>query len=72
MSATPAESTPDLRTLGFTETAGALNVSERTLRHMVSTRRIPYVKFGRSLRFRPADIESFLDANTRPVADVDA
>lgn len=72
MSALPADPAPDIRTLGFADTAQALGVSERTLRHMVSTRRIPVVKFGRLLRFRPADIEAFLRANTRPVADQDA
>lgn len=65
----PSDATPDIRTLGFADAAQALGLPERTLRHMVSTRRIPYVKFGRLLRFRPADIETFLRANTRPVID---
>ncbi|GEK86806.1 helix-turn-helix domain-containing protein [Microbacterium aerolatum] len=58
---------PDLRTLSLREAMEATGLAERTLRHLVSTRRIPYIKVGRYLRFRPADLQTWLDENTRPV-----
>jgi excisionase family DNA binding protein len=60
------ETAADIRTLSIPEAAAASGLSVRTLRHLVSTRRIPVVKVGRLVRLRPADIEAYLTANTRP------
>ena len=47
-------------TLG--ESAIYLNVTERYMRRLVSERRIPYLKVGRLLRFRPTDLDAYLEA----------
>jgi excisionase family DNA binding protein len=44
------------------ETARYLNVSERYVRRLVAERRIPFLKVGRLLRFRPHDLEEYLVA----------
>jgi excisionase family DNA binding protein len=37
-----------------------LGVGRRTVQNMVRDRRVPFVKVGRSTRFRPAEIEAWL------------
>ena len=39
------------------EVSGALRISEGTLRDWIQYKRIPFVKIGRSVRFRSEDIE---------------
>lgn len=46
--------------------AELLGTSERQIRSMVFERRIPYMKIGPKLRFDPAELEDFLDANHYP------
>jgi excisionase family DNA binding protein len=41
-----------------------LGISERHLRDLRYRRSIPYVKVGRKVRFRGAEIEAWLEANT--------
>lgn len=60
-SATPGRG---LWTMG--ETAEWLNVPERMVRRLVAERRIPFVKVGRYVRFRPTDVEAWRDGNVRP------
>lgn len=48
------------------ETADWLAVSERMVRRLVAERRIPYVKVGRYVRFRPEDVEAWRDGNVHP------
>ena len=48
--------------LNLVETARYLNVSERYVRRLVAERRIPFLKVGRLLRFRPHDLEEYLVA----------
>ncbi len=43
--------------LTIKEVAETLRVSEATLRDWIQYRRIPFVKVGRSVRFRSEDIE---------------
>lgn len=57
----------DLRTLSFDEALESTGFAERTLRYLVSSRQIPYIKVGRHVRFRPADLQAWLAENTRPV-----
>ncbi len=45
------------------ETADWLAVTERMVRRLVAERRIPYVKVGRYVRFRPEDVEAWRDGN---------
>jgi excisionase family DNA binding protein len=46
------------------ELAEFLSVSLRTVDGYVSSRRIPYIKLGRSVRFRLADVERALKRYT--------
>lgn len=53
------------------DVAGAaerLGTTERHVRRLVSERRIPFVKVGDKVRFRPEDLERWIDANTTPAA----
>lgn len=58
---------PELRTLSLLEAVEATGIPERTLRTLVNTRRIPFVKVGKFLRFKPSDLQGWLEENTRPV-----
>ena len=46
--------------LGIDTVADRLGVSVRHVRRLVNEKRIPYLKWGRLLRFDPADIEAWL------------
>lgn len=48
------------------ETARWLTVPERMVRRLVAERRIPYVKVGRYVRFRPRDVKEWRDGHVRP------
>ena len=61
-----APTAPNLRTLSLREASEETGIAERTLRTLVSTRRIPYVKVGKFIRFHPADLQAWLAVNTRP------
>lgn len=41
-----------------------LGTSERHMRRLVADRRITFVKVGGRIRFRRADLEKFIEANT--------
>ena len=61
--------TPDPDGLWNLETvAKRLGVSTRHVRRLVQERRIPYIKWGRPLRFDPVEIEAWLDERRRPPA----
>lgn len=55
----------------MTETAAWLNVPERMVRRLVSERRIPYVKVGRYVRFRPLDVQEWRDGNVHPAVVIE-
>lgn len=48
--------------------ASRLGVETRHVRRLVSERRIPFIKWGRLLRFDPAEVEAWLDDARRPTA----
>jgi excisionase family DNA binding protein len=48
--------------------ARRLGVEVRHVRRLVSERRIPYIKWGRLLRFDPVEIDAWIDAQRRPPA----
>ena len=52
------------------ETADWLAVSPRMVRRLVAERRIPYVKVGRYVRFRPEDVEAWRDGQVCPAVVV--
>jgi excisionase family DNA binding protein len=43
-------------------TAEYLFVSERMIRRLTETRQLPFVKIGRHVRFRQADLDAFIAA----------
>jgi excisionase family DNA binding protein len=53
------------------ETAEWLTVPERMVRRLVAERRIPYVKVGRYVRFRPQDVKEWRDAHLHPAVAID-
>lgn len=46
--------------------ADRLGTSHRQVRRMVDDRRIPFVKVGRFVRFDPADLDRWIDAQKVP------
>ena len=46
--------------LNYQEVAELLGVTERHIRHLVSQRRIPFVRWGRVIRFDPQQINSWV------------
>lgn len=50
--------------------ARRLNVTSRFVRRLVAERRIPFLKVGRSVRFDPADVDTWLEqARVGPALD---
>ena len=58
------ENTSTRPVLDVNGVATMYGISVRMLRRLVAERRIPFVKVGRHVRFRPEHIEAWLDANT--------
>ncbi len=52
--------------------AERLGVSERWVRRAVADRTIPFVKVGRFVRFRPADLDRYVDSRLVPAGGVAA
>lgn len=44
------------------EAAERLSICERTLRKERQAGRLPYIKFGRAIRYAPADLEAFIES----------
>jgi excisionase family DNA binding protein len=49
--------------LTMEEVAERLNTTPRHVRRLVSARRIAYRKLGRYVRFHPADVDEYIEAN---------
>lgn len=49
--------------LGLAEAARRLAIAPRTLRRIAAEGRIPYARIGRALRFRPGDLEAFVEGS---------
>jgi excisionase family DNA binding protein len=47
--------------VGLAAIADQLGVTETYVRRLVAERRIPYLKFGRLLRFDPAEVDQWLE-----------
>lgn len=70
MNASPSpvgDSPAPRRPLNYDGAARYLNTSVRHLRCLVATRRIPYVKLGRLVRFMPDHLDAFLAEQTTDV-----
>lgn len=59
---TPAAPVPEL--LDYAAAAALLNTGERHLKNLVYRRKIDYVKVGKYVRFRRADLLAYIDAHT--------
>lgn len=57
-SATPPSTSGDLLTVE--QAADLLNITDHFVRRLIRERRIPFLKVGRLVRFRRADIEAYL------------
>jgi excisionase family DNA binding protein len=58
------------RLLDVAGLAERLGVTERHVRRLVAERRIPFLKWGRLLRFDPCEIAAFLDDARVPARSV--
>ena len=52
--------------LSIDEAAEVLGVTPRMIRRLTASRRLPFVKVGRLVRFREADIGRSVDESTVP------
>lgn len=50
------------RLLDVTQTAEILGIKPVTLRLWISLKKIPYYKVGKSIKFKPSEIEAWVDA----------
>jgi excisionase family DNA binding protein len=55
----------DAGLLDWQEAAGYLAITPRHLRRLAQERRISHTKVGALVRFRRADLDAYIDANTR-------
>jgi excisionase family DNA binding protein len=55
----PTTASPDKGLWTIKQTADFLQIGERSARRHVKEGRLRAVKFGRSIRFRPADVHDF-------------
>ncbi|MEZ5399234.1 MAG: helix-turn-helix domain-containing protein [Bryobacteraceae bacterium] len=51
------------------ETAAYLRLAPWTIRHWVCQKKIPYVRLGRSVRFRRKDLDRFVNQNLHGKTD---
>jgi excisionase family DNA binding protein len=58
-----------MRLLNVTEVAARLGLTTATIRSWVYTRKIEYVKLGRSVRVSEDTIEKIIEAGTIPALD---
>ena len=49
------------------EAAEVLGTTVRHMRALTFERKVPFIHLGRKVRFRRADLEEWLEANTTPV-----
>jgi len=67
-----AQAVPPVDGSGLLDVAGAatyLRVTEAFVRRLVIERRVRYYKLGKFVRFRPADLDAFIEAGRQePVA----
>jgi len=65
MTTQPATTTPTIESLlDADQVAERLGVKPRFVRRLVEERRIPFCKLGKFVRFRPSDIDAWLDTCT--------
>lgn len=50
----------------YEEAGRMLSLTTRTLRRMVASRDIPFLRVGRQIRFDPADLRKWIEAKKHP------
>jgi excisionase family DNA binding protein len=55
--------------LNIREFASELGISPRTVQQWVWLRRVPFVRVGRAIRFRPETVTAILDRGTVPALE---
>lgn len=55
--------TGGLELLTLTEAAERLSVTPRMMRRLYYERRVPFVRVGKHIRFRPVDLDNYIEAN---------
>jgi excisionase family DNA binding protein len=51
------------RLLTTNEAAARLGISKRTIQELTASRKLAFIKFGRNVRFDPADLAAFTEKN---------
>lgn len=57
------------RLLNTEEFAAALGLSPKTVRQWTWTRKVPFVRVGRSIRFRPETVTEIIDRGAVPALE---
>jgi excisionase family DNA binding protein len=66
----PVQPPADNKLLDVAGAAAHLDVSEAFIRRIVLEKRVRYYKVGKFVRFRPTDLDAFVEAGrTEPVRD---
>lgn len=52
--------------LNIKKSADRLGTTERWMRRAVAERRLPFVKVGRQVRFRPEDLDAYIERQLVP------
>lgn len=55
--------------MNIREFASALGISPRTVQQWVWLRRVPFVRVGRAIRFKPETVTEILDRGTVPALE---
>ena len=63
------ESRVQRKLLTVEEFAAALGLSPKTIRMWVWTRRVPFIRVGRAIRFRPETVNEIIDRGTIPALE---
>jgi excisionase family DNA binding protein len=58
-----AAEAPTIKLLDTIGAAAALRVSKRTIQELAAERKISFIRFGRNVRFDPADLAAFAESN---------
>ena len=52
-----------VKLLNTEEAADCLGIGKRTLQELTASRKLAFIKFGRNVRFDPADLAAFAEKN---------
>jgi excisionase family DNA binding protein len=64
----PAAQPEQEKLVGYDEVAAALGISARTVYEQMRRNKIPYFKFGRSVRFRLSDVRAKIETTCHVAA----